>query len=402
MEQIWIEQPNLTSLHNWAVAIYYYALVEPIETRDFGDLENLIIALSTALANLRHDPALQNLPWLGNTPVDYNSVSSDLVRRIEDAIDSHKSKDINEYLKLRDRYRLEMVTLRLMGDPPLKGLRVQGVSITPGCYELHKENLKGIKFPAKPWGTLYTYWGLAVAACIEGDTQRAIQLKPSTKPSGEVELFAQKFVAYNEGYYLLQQQKWREAKFALKQAQVEIKASTTWQQEVDRLCGLQRQAISEFREHLEFAQFWYDLLGSQPARSYSAEYKAEQIRDKLAKEQISFLQASQELAEVERIDQKNPVVLDLIERVECSKELKEIQDLMQGDRFDEAVRRAKYSEHERIHFIVAEVCIDILLKGLETRELPFEVISQLGRWAYELCPNEPAFQEVYRTFRLHY
>lgn len=402
MEQVWIQQPNLTSLHNWVVANYYYALGEPVETRDFESLHDLIIALSTALANLRHDPALKDLPWLGNTPVDYDSVALDLQRRLEAAIDAFKYRDINRYLKLRDRYRLEMVALRLIGNPPTTGLRVKEVYITPGCYKLHKEKLKTIKFPAKLWGTLYTSWGLAVAACEEGDTQRAIQLKPSTKPTAEAELFAQKFVAYHEGCYLLQQQKWHEAMINLNQAWAEIRASIDWQKELDRLCGIQRGAISDFEEHLKFAQSWCALLPSQTAKSYLAEYKAEQIRDKLAKEQISLKQASQELQKVKQIDEKNPVVIDLIENIEFAQEMQEILELLKRDRLSEAVSHAKYTKHKRVRFQVGEICIDLLIKGAETQQMPSELIYQLGKSAYEICPNKPAFQEVYRQLKLRY
>lgn len=403
VKQVWIEQPSFTSLHNWVVATYYYALVKPQEVRDFGSLENLIIALSTALANLRGDPSLQNVPWLGNTPVDYDSISSELIRRMEEAIDNHKVKNIDEYLKLRDRYRLEMVSLRLIASSPTKGLKVQGISITPGCYQLHNQQLKDTKFPAHLWATLYTSWGLAVAACVEGDTQRAIQLIPSIKSSGEAELFAQKFVAYHEGSYYLQQQKWQRAKVALKQAQAEIRASIDWQKEVDRLCGLQRQALSEFTEHLEFAQFWYDLLGSQSARSYLAEYKAEQVREQLASEKISNQKALQELQALKQIDAQNSVVLDLIERVEFNQQIEEIKQLFNNNKFEEAVNRARQSRHERIRHIVAEFLIDGLVNAVNSGNADSpEIIQQLGRWAYELCPNEPAFQEVYRQLKLHY
>lgn len=402
VEQVWIQQPNLTSLHNWVVANYYYALGKSVETQDFESLQDLTIALSTALANLRNDPALKDLPWLGNTPVDYDSVALDLQRRLEAAIDAFKDRNINQYLRLRDRYRLEMVTLRLMGNPPTTGLRVKEVYITPGCYELHKEKLKTIKFPAKLWGTLYTPWGLAVAACEEGDIQRAIQLKPSNKPTGEAELFGQKFVAYYEGCYLLQQQKWREAMINLNQAWAEIRASIDLQKELDRLCRIQRGAISDFEEHLEFAQSWCDLLASQAAKSYLAEYKAEQIRDKLVKEQISLKQALQELQKVKEIDEKNPVVIDMSENIEVAQEMQEILELLKRDRLSEAVSRAKYSKHKRVRFQVAEICIDLLIKGAETQQMPSELIYQLGKSAYEICPNEPAFQEVYRQLRLRY
>lgn len=397
VKQAWIEQPNPISLHNWVVATYYYALVEPQETRDFSSLENLIVALSTALANLHSDPSLQNVPWLGNTPVDYDSISSNLLRRMEEAIDNHKVKNTDEYLKLRDRYRLEMVSLRLIISSPTKGLKVQGISVTPGCYQLHEKKLKGTKFPAHLWGTLYTPWGLAVAACVEGDTQRAIQLTPSIKSSGEAELFAQKFVAYHEGSYYLQQLKWQRAKVALKQAQAEIRASTDWQKEVDRLCGLQRQALSELAEHLEFSQFWYELLGSQPAKSYLAEYKAEQVREQLANEKISNQKALQELQALKQIDAQNPVVLDLIERVEFNQELDAINNLLKSNKLEEGVKLAKQSRREEIRYIVAEFLFKILINIAKSGDLSQKpLLDQLGCWAYELCPNEPDFQEFYR------
>lgn len=421
VERVWIEQPDLTSLHNWAVAIYYYALVKPRETRDFASLQDLIIALSTALANLPHDPALQDVPWLGNTPVDYDSVCLDLRRRLEDAIDTFKDKDVNEYLKLRDRYRLEVVALRLMG-LPMQGMRVKNVFVTPGCYQRYHSQWRDTCVDSINPGqdilrSLYTPWGLAVAACLEGDTQRAMQLKPSTKPAVEeakggqitlppyclAEFFGKKFVAYHEGCYQLQRQRWREAMTPLKQAQAQIKASTTWLQEVDRLCGVQRQAISEFREHLEFAQFWYDLLKSQPARSYLAEYKAEQLREKLVNEQISFDKALRELQEIKRFDERNPVVLALIDTVEFNQEIGEINRLFTSSQFEEMVRRARRSRHERVRYVVAEFFINILINNINSGNFnDVKVIQQLGRWAYEICPDEPAFQEVYRTLRLRY
>ena len=408
-KKAWIAQPDLKSLHNWAVAVYYYALAEQQETPDFDSLQDLIIGLSTALANLRQDPALQNIPWLGNQLVDYDSAFSNLLRRLEEAVDAIKDKNITQYLKLRDRYRLEVTALRLMGQPPTRGMKVKDVFVTPGCYEDYKE------LPSRWVGSLnssqdiqrslYTPWGLAVAACMEGDIQRAIQLKPSSKSKSEAELFAQKFVAYHEGCYQLQQQKWKQAITPLQQAQVEIKATTEWRTEVDRLCGLQRQAITEFQEHLEFAQFWYDLLGSPSAKSYLAEYKAEQLREKLANKQISPVSALKELQQIKQIDERNPFVLDLIERVHLQQELEEINGLFKSNRFEDIVNRAKRSRHEQVRYIVAEFFLEIALKNLSKNNLTYqeiEVIKQLGRWAYEICPNEPAFQAIYRSMRIPY
>ena len=403
VEQVWIEQPNFTSLHNWAIATYYYAIVQPQATRDFAASENLIIALSTALANLRGDPSLQNVPWLGDTPVDYEAVTSELLRRIEEVIEGYKSQNFDEYLQLRDRYRLEMVSLRLIASSPPKGLRIQKIFITPGCYQLYKQKLKNITFPANLWGALYTAWGLAVAACFEGDTQRAIQLIPSIKAATEADLFAQKFVAYHHGSYYLQQQKWREAMLTLKQAQAEIRASTDWQQEIDRLCGLQRQNYLQFAEYLEFAQLWYDLLASLPARSYLAEYKAYQIQEQLNLKVITDKQALQELKALQQIDAQNPVALGLIDSIELNQEFKNIQYAFTGRAYAEAIRLARKSRHERIHYLVAKGFVDIAVETINNSSNlnKQEIITQLGGWAYELCPYEPTFQDFYRQLKLY-
>lgn len=405
VEQTWIEQPNSTSLHNWVVATYYHALSQSQGKRDFNALKKLIVALSTALANLPHDPSLKNVPWLGSNLVDYEAISLDLQQRLETAIDTFKDQNLTQYLELRDLYRQELLALRLMGNPPTRGMKVKDLFIAPGCYERYQTQQQpkwqeSISPSQDILRSLYTPWGLAVAACVEGDIQRAIQIKPTIKPTNETQLFAQRFIDYHQGCFMLQQHKWRGALNLLKQAQSEIKASTDWQKEVDRLCGLQRQNIYEFKEHLEFAQSWYELLGSQAARSYLAEYKAEQIREKVAEEKISLSQALQELQKVKQIDEKNPVVIDLIERIEIAHEMEIILNLMKSDRMSEAVNRAKQSKHQQVRFSVAEICIEFLLKGDRTGELPGELIFQLGKWAYELCPSESSFQNIYRQLGL--
>ncbi|MEH2112600.1 hypothetical protein [Nostoc sp.] len=303
-------------------------------------------------------------------------------------------------MNLRDRYRLELVSLNLMGEPSEWGMKIKDMFITPGCYQHYLPRWQGsydnrINANQKILNSLYTNWGLAMAACLEGDYQRAIQLKPSTTDNSDIAAFAQKFVAYHEGYYQLQQQKWREAIISLKQAKPEIQASNDWQQEIDKLCGFQRQVISESQEHLEFAQFWYDLLGSRDARSYLAEYKAEQIREQIANEQISSATALRELQKIKEIDNQNPIVIDLIQRIEFNQELELIENLLKNNQFEEAVQRAKKSQHQRLRNIVSDICVDILIKGFQNRDLGFEDIYQLGHWAYELSPDDPNVQEVY-------
>ncbi|WP_375513024.1 peptidase M, neutral zinc metallopeptidase site [uncultured Nostoc sp.] len=393
-EKSWISQPNTTTLHNLTVANYYLGQANPIK------FFNLIISLSTSLANLTEDPSLKDVPWLENKSVNFASVSLELKSKIAATIETLKDSNIQEYFRLSDWYRLELVSLNLMGEPSIWGMKIKDVFITPGCYQQYLPEWQGIfdnriHANQKILNTLYTNWGLAVAACLEGDYQRAIQLKPSTTNNSDITAFAQNFVAYHEGCYQLQQ-KWREAIIPLKQAKPEIKANKDWQQEIDRLCGLQRQVISEFQEHLELAQFWYDLLGSRDARSYLAEYKAEQIREQIANEQISSATALRELQKLKQIDNQNPIVIDLIERLEFNQELELIDNLLKNNKFEEAVKCAKESQHQRLRNIVSDICVEILIKGFKNRDLGFEDIYKLGYWAYELCPDDPNIQEVYR------
>jgi hypothetical protein len=395
LEKIWILQPNITTLHNWTIATYY------CDHSEFKNISNLIIALTTGLANLNHAPTLQDVPWLGSQIIDFTLVSLEIKRRLEAAIDTYKDTDIEQYLLLRDRYRLELVALKFMGEPAQQGMRVNDIFVTPGCY-LNYISLwrhlvvNHINSNERIFRSLYSSWGLAVAACLEGDSQRAIQIKPASITNNTIENFAKQFVAYYEGCYYLNQKKWRNAILPFKETKSEILSNQDWQKEIDRLCGLQRQAISEISEHLEFAQFWYEILGSQPARSYLAEYKAAKIRQQVAEEKIPLEQGLKELQEIQKIDSQNPVVIDLIQGIEFQQEIEVINQLLKSNKFEEAVKFAKKSHHLRIREIVADICIEIFVKGFQKRDLGFDDIYNLGVWAYELCPEEENVQEVYK------
>ncbi|MDF5722326.1 MAG: peptidase M, neutral zinc metallopeptidase site [Rhizonema sp. PD37] len=401
VEEIWISQPDLITLHNWAVATYYHAL----ETHSVVSIQNFIIALSTALANLADDPAWQKIPWLGTQPVDLESICLGLKRRIEEVIERCKDRDPNEYLQLRDIQRLEYLSLHLMKTQPNQDIKINNIRLPPSCYNKYfhqwQENLVDVMEQNQSLlRSLYTPWGLAVAACLEGDTHRAIQLKPIVKPQTSIEFFAEPLVAYHEGCYQLVQQKWREAMIPLKKASTEIKVSVVWQQEIDRLCSTQRQKISKFKEHLEFAQFWYNLLGSQSARSYFAEYKAEQIWIKLANQQISSFNALEELQNIKQIDEFNPVVLDFIGKVRLFQEIEIMEQLLKNNKFEEAISLAKKSNHQRVKFKVAEFFVQILSDSVGRKLGDLQMIHKLGRFAYEVCPDESAFQEIYRSLKL--
>ena len=72
-----------------------------------------------------------------------------------------------------------------------------------------------------------------------------------------------------------------------------------------------------------------------------------------------------------------------------------------NQQIDEMIKRARCSCREQVQYKVAEFFINILINGVKSGDLSDpETIQQLGRWAYEICPDEPAFQEVYYNLRL--
>jgi hypothetical protein len=390
-EKLWIENQDITSLHNWAVASYYQAQIDPNKIAD------LIVAWSTALANIQVDPSLKDLPWLENSSLDLDRVSTSLTELIEKLIDGVKDTSIDRYLELRDLYRWQTVALRLTKNSSTAGVRVKQLLLSPGCYQRHLSTLPKSDIPAEPWGRLYTNWGQSVAACIEGDLTRAIQIKPKTNSVSVAEKYADCFITYHEGCHYLKQQNWRKAFTSLKQVQGEIKKFPDWIREIDRLCDKQRQKI----EHLEFAQSWYELLGSKPARSYLAEYKAKEIGNQVAENKISLTQGHKQLLELKQIDDANPIAIDLIKKIETIQEMNSITDLMRQNRIDDAVRCAKYSSHQEVKYQTAEIFINILLAGAENRQMSHDEMLYLGRLAKEICPYEPSFMGVYSSLGLY-
>ncbi|RUS97047.1 hypothetical protein DSM106972_085970 [Dulcicalothrix desertica PCC 7102] len=403
--KLWESSPDIINLHNWLITTYYRVFSDA----STGVIEDLIIALPTAIANLNQDLTLYDIPWLESQKLDLELVSLELQRRLEEIIDKFQENQLDQYLKFRDKYRLEKVALRLMGNPVQKGMKVNELFITPGCYSRFFNQWQNflvadIHSSERILQALYTPWGLSIAACLESDVARAIQIKPSNQSANNsIELFAGSFVAYHEGCHYLQQQQWQKAATHLNKAKSEIKTFPDWLHEINRLCLLQRQAISEFPEHLKFAQFWYDLIGSQLAKSYLAEYKAEELRDKLVNKQISQEQALKQIQKISVIDDNNPIVLDLRERLEFVQEFEEFENLLKRKLYEQAVEKAKKSRNERVRFAAAEIFIQIIINAAERGDASdYEMVQQLGRWAYEICPDAPEFQQIYRSLRLSY
>ncbi|AVZ30193.1 hypothetical protein [Nodularia spumigena] len=266
-ERRWLDEWNINALHNWALASYYHAMLNP------NELDNLIIAWSTAIANLHINPSLQHLPWLGETPINWQEIRLKLQQRLENFLKTLEDSNSEEYTRLFTLYRLEVKALDLMGNPPISGLRVRGLFITPGYYQRDRQKLNVNLLPGKLWA-LYTKWWQSVLACMEGDTFTAMQIRPKREPSSQAEIYAQKFVAYHEGCYYLDIQpggypRWRSAVAPLRLAKAEISDQSEWRENIENLCQKQYQAISwNLSECQDFAQFWYDLIASPTAKNY--------------------------------------------------------------------------------------------------------------------------------------
>jgi hypothetical protein len=270
-EQQWLQRLDIRALHNWALVAYYQVQANPHLYDELYD--ELIVAWSTAIANLHLNPLLQNITWMGDTTVDLTEVSEQLLHKLEFLINSVEDKS-QQYKQSYELYRLETEALRLMGSPAKLGVKVKGLFLTPGCYHRYRHQIKFPQLPGKLWATLYTDWYSAVLACLNGDNFKAKEVKPKTEPVSEAEKFAQKFVSYHEGCYYLEIEaggypRWRSAVAPLRLAKPEIQASPEWYARVEQLCQLHYQAVAwDKNERREFAQFWYEILESSTAKYY--------------------------------------------------------------------------------------------------------------------------------------
>jgi hypothetical protein len=394
-QENWLTQQDITSLHNWAIACYYRVKSRSEQPGYIQSLQDFIPVWLTALANFKDDPALHQLAWTNPASVDCTKTISQLRQKLESLIDELKEKDVKTYLQLRDHYRLGSTVSRLLGD------RSKELVILPKCLAGERVKSKNSNISKNLLErSLYTDWGLAVAACIEGDVERAIQLKPYQNDTTPEKKYAHQFVAYHEGCYHLKDYDWRKAMFALKKAQTEITATPEWKEYLNQLCNEQRQKIHSQDDHLQFAEIWYELLKSPAARSYLAETKTEALREKLASDKISENKAKGELKEILKLDPQNPVTLDLYEKVQASIDIPEICRLLKAGNTQAAMRLARQSDSQLTRTKIAELFITIILDGLKHGRIERSEVYQFGQWAYELAPDEPSFLEIFQSLGL--
>ena len=266
----WLSQPSIKSLHNWAVALYYASQID-------HNLEKLIIAWATVIANLSIDPILQDIPWLAGNSPSIDDLSERLWQMLDLRIEATKDSDLPKYLNLRDCYRQEFWAMQLAKEQPDTKIMLGELIILPACFQYYYPHFS-LGEELQVWKTLYTKWGKAVAACLAGDPQRAEIIKADLAINSSLEEFASQFILYKQGCYYLQQEDWRGAIYPLDDAKTTIGNNHQWHDEVDQLCTNHRLKIIDFQEHLDFSRFWYDLLPSDRSQTYFVEYQALKIQ----------------------------------------------------------------------------------------------------------------------------
>jgi hypothetical protein len=266
----WRNNPTIASLHNLTVAQYYAAKID-------NNIEELLICWSTAIANIDLNPTLKNLPWMGTKSVSIEDVADKLWQLLEQQIEEVKKINLDEYFRLRDRYRQEFCAIKLAKLDSTAKISIGELTIPPGFY---RDYYSHIPLSGKPqvWQTLYTKWGTAVAACLERDPQRSEIIRSDLAVNSSLEEFAEHFVLYEQGCYYLQQENWRRAIYPLNDAKNAILEHRLWQRRLNDICTERRKVIYDLDEHMDFATFWDDLLSSSESEDYLVQYKASKIQ----------------------------------------------------------------------------------------------------------------------------
>jgi hypothetical protein len=395
-EQQWLKKQDIMSLHNWNVALYYHYL----ESKKTEQLAKLIASWSTAIANIKLNCMWENLPWLNTSMINWEELTTNLQLILETSIDSYKDTQIETYYQLRDCYRRELLAIKLIIESPDNGVKIGNLVLTPECYNRYQAYFSSGNLPRLTISnTLYTDWGLAIAACIGGDRPRGLKLKPQKTPQGDAEEYAEQFLAYQSGCHHLQQKQWQKAIEPLKQAQNLITASPEWLEEVNQLCQSQCQELDDenLNLNLEFAIFWQKLLATPEANSFVTQLKVRQISTNLEQETINEAEAIQQLKQLEKSDPDNPLILNLLEIVQQRQELLEIWTLIDSGKFEEAIIRAKQSKDSSLKNKVAHLCLEILLEGLKNQTFSLAEAQKLALWAYQLDPEDDHCLHIYQS-----
>jgi hypothetical protein len=236
---------------------------------------------------------------------------------------------------------------------------------------------------------LYSPLGIAIAACLDGDVERGLQLK--NQNSGYLnhkEHFdnAQAMLCYFEACHLLKKNQWREAFRAIRQSSRLIQTNSEWLSEIDRLCESIVSGLDE-KEQITFAKSWLETTSSEAARNYYTECKTEEIRIQLANEKITPRQGLSKLRELTDIDTSNPVYRDIINRIEVILVNEEVFQFLKRGETENAFNRAMRSGNPEVKQTLAEVLFSILQEADRTGRISQWERMQVVGWITNLVPD---------------
>jgi hypothetical protein len=400
---IWLERPNLQSLHNWAVAAYYCAMNTAYPKIDL--MMEFNASCGTAIANLPDDPSLSNLPWLGNTKPDRAQLKQKLEELWDRVLDRFKEHDLNTYMQVRDWQRLDRYMLNILTSSTKPIINLGSTWILPSAIDflqqLEKSNNNLTKsmldmqhrYKILPTSSqlslLYSPLGIAIAACLDGDVERGLQLKNYN--SGYLDHKehlnnAHATLSYFESCHLLKKNQWQNALQLAKQFKQLIQKNSEWLSEIDRLCELIVRELDE-KDQITFAKLWLETTSSKASRNYYTECKTEEIRMQIGKERITPQQGLSKLRELTDIDTSNPVYRDLISRIEVVLVNQEVQQFLKRGEIESAVNRAMRSGSREVKQTLAEVLFSILQEGDRTGRISYGERMQVVGWITKLVPD---------------
>lgn len=402
---IWLERPNIQSLHNWAVAAYYCAM-----NTDYPKLDLIMefnASWGTAIANLPDDPSLSNLPWLGNSTPDRSQLKQKLEELWDRVLDRFKGHDLNSYMQLRDWQRLDRYTLNILTSSAEASIKLGLVFILPSAIDfleqLEKSNNNLTKFmldlqyqyqhkllpTSSQLSLFYSPLGIAIAACLDGDVERGLQLKyyNSGYLNHKEHLNnAHAMLSYFECCHLLKKNQWQNALQLAKQFKQSIQKNSEWLSEIDRLCESIVRELDE-KDQITFAKSWLEVTASKAAKNYYTECKTEEIRMQIGKERITPQQGLSKLRELTDIDTSNPVYRDLINRIEVVIANEDVVKFLKRGETENAFNRAMRSGNREVKQALAEVLFNILQEADRQGRISYGERIQVVGWITQLVPD---------------
>ncbi|MEI7488803.1 MAG: hypothetical protein WCJ72_15625 [Chryseobacterium sp.] len=239
--------------------------------------------------------------------------------------------------------------------------------------------------PTTLCATLYTEWSQEVAACLEGDFKRAIQIHVNRQPQNELERFAKTYIDYQLASYFLKEFQWKKAFSYIQNSKLFLVTESDWFNQLDLLCQNQRNEIEDFSEHLSFSKAWYELLDTKESRRYYIDYKVRELSHKLGEEKLSLTEAVRQLEAFKEIDSQNSLVFDLLQKINSIEESNRVFSLIKQGKIEEAVRIASKSSNSNLRYNLANLFMEIIKDRGSV--MSYSEHQNLVIWIKKLCPE---------------